>query len=329
MNYKTIHSIVRASGVQPGELVLVHFWGDDQDKPLANDFLTAVAACGAAPVLLQQSRTHNQKLFAEVSDQTFDQRYFAFFSGFDAVLDIFTYQPIVLGAALPKEQMDRYRRYIRALFAALMQAKRFAQIRIPTEANAAESGLSAEDYLARMERAYALDYELLQAQCAQRCRKLQRNSITIHTGDTCCLTFDLTGRSWHIDAGDGDWPCGEIYIAPQETATHGTVWFRTLFWEDLGRFEDVRLTIEQGKVTQTNQKQINDYLDSQPPENRIVCELGFGMNPQVTSLCGYTVLDEKMAGSFHIALGANHMFGGSNHAGIHTDLVGFCSDTLS
>ena len=35
-------------------------------------------------------------------------------------------------------------------------------------------------------------------------------------------------------------------------------------------------------------------------------------NPNVTELCGYTPLDEKMYGTFHIAVGANNMFGGTN-----------------
>ena len=64
------------------------------------------------------------------------------------------------------------------------------------------------------------------------------------------------------------------------------------------------------------------FLSQLSPENSVVCELGFGMNPNVKDLCGYTVLDEKMAGTFHIALGANHMFGGENKASLHLDLVG-------
>ena len=46
------------------------------------------------------------------------------------------------------------------------------------------------------------------------------------------------------------------------------------------------------------------------------------MNPNIHSLCGYTLLDEKMAGTFHIAIGANTMFGGKNEASNHIDLVG-------
>jgi hypothetical protein len=56
MTYETIQKIVIASGVSAGENVLIHFWGDDKDKEIANNFMIAVASIGATPTLLQQSR---------------------------------------------------------------------------------------------------------------------------------------------------------------------------------------------------------------------------------------------------------------------------------
>ena len=56
MDKKMIYKIVKASGVSAGELVLVHFWGEDTDKEIANTFIASVAALGATPVLLQQAR---------------------------------------------------------------------------------------------------------------------------------------------------------------------------------------------------------------------------------------------------------------------------------
>lgn len=41
----------------------------------------------------------------------------------------------------------------------------------------------------------------------------------------------------------------------------------------------------------------------------------------VTDVCGYTVLNEKMAGSFRIAISANNMFGSQNVAKMHRDFV--------
>ena len=63
MDKKTIYNIVKASGVSAGELVLVHFWGEDAQKETANDFVTSVAALGATPVLLQQARSVNRDIF--------------------------------------------------------------------------------------------------------------------------------------------------------------------------------------------------------------------------------------------------------------------------
>ena len=142
------------------------------------------------------------------------------------------------------------------------------------------------------------------------------------TGTEHKLYFDLTGRSWHIDAGDGDLPCGEIYIAPIEEKTQGSVYFETFYLDDK-IYQNVILQIADGKVQGSNHPDVEKYFSGQPEENRIVCELGIGMNPNVTDLCGYTVLDEKMAKTFHIAVGANYMFGGKNKAPDHRDFVGY------
>lgn len=323
MDKQTVYSIVKASGVSPGELVLVHFWGDDRDKQIANEFVCAVAACGGMPILLQQSRIINQLLFAGAGDSCFDDKYFDLFSGVDAVLDIFAYQPIVLGGKIGEKGLNRYRGYITRLFDCLMKCSRFAQIRIPTAANAEESGLEPGDYIRRMTEAYSVDYDALRTACEVQAERLKElNRVTLHTGKGCKLQFDLTGRTWNIDAGDGDWPCGEVYIAPVEENTNGEVFFERLFIEDAGCFEDVLLRVEHGRLISASHEGAERFLQKLPPEGRVVCELGFGMNPNVKDLCGYTVLDEKMAGTFHIALGANHMFGGKNQAPVHIDLVG-------
>lgn len=322
MNQHTIAKLVKASGVSAGELILVHFWGEDADKEIANQFVTAVAALGATPMLLQQARTLNQQLFLAADESSFDERYFNLFSAFDAVLDVFAYQPIVLGRSIEEKQMDLYRRYLSRLFAKLMQCKRFTQIRIPTQANAAESNLDPQDYIRRMNAAYDIDYEALRAACQREAACLAgANRATVSTGSDCVLHLTLSGRAWYIDAGDGDLPCGEIYIAPIETASHGRVYFDT-FYLDGAKYSHVTLQITHGEVSGSDNPTIAAYFARQPKENRILCELGLGMNPHVTDLCGYPVLDEKMAGTFHIAVGANNMFGGTNEASDHIDFVG-------
>ncbi len=323
MDKKTIYKIVKASGVSEGELILVHFWGEDADKEIANAFAASVAALGATPILLQQARQVNRDIFLSAKESCFDNRYFDLFSKFDAVLDVFAYQPVILGYQIPDEQMDLYRKYVSQLFYKLMECKRFTQIRIPTQANAAESGLDPQDYIQRMTNAYDIDYEMLGVACKEKAECFAgAEKVAVHTGTDCVLYLELTGRTWHIDAGDGDLPCGEIYIAPIENKTQGCVLFDTFYLDDV-KYNNVTLQVLDGEVSGSSNPDIAKHFAEQPRENRVVCELGIGMNPNITALCGYTVLDEKMAGTFHIAVGANNMFGGANEAADHIDFVGY------
>lgn len=52
-----------------------------------------------------------------------------------------------------------------------------------------------------------------------------------------------------------------------------------------------------------------------------VGEFGIGLNRSIVSVTGSSVLDEKVYGSAHIALGSNIPFGGTDEAPYHFDLV--------
>ena len=72
------------------------------------------------------------------------------------------------------------------------------------------------------------------------------------------------------------------------------MFFETFYLDD-AKYTDVTLQILNGEVSGSSHAEIAKHFAELPRENRIVCELGLGMNPNVTDLCGYTVLDEKMA----------------------------------
>lgn len=323
MKLDLIRKIVKASGVTEGEVILVQFWGEDSDIEMMHNFAAAVAELGASPFELQQSRTHNRDIFTKVKRTSFDDKYYSVFENVDAVIDVFTYQPVVLKYEIEEEQMACYRNYMKRLFKALAKKKRFTQIRIPSMENALESGLSTEEYMKRMTKAYDIDYEKLKVMCEEKIKELQTaKEIILHTGDNCSLKLVTGGRAWIADCGDGDWPCGEVYTAPIEEKTKGNIFYSKLYIEDTGIFENVILTVEAGVIISSNHGQVNTFIQSNGKENLTICELGFGYNENITSLCGYTVLDEKMDGTFHIAIGDNRMFGGKNEADFHMDFVG-------
>ncbi len=323
MQRELIDKIVRATGVQKGETILVHFWGEDAHVEFMHDFASAVAALGAAPLELQQSRSVNFEQFSKLTEQPYSDEYFERFQNLDGVIDVFHYQPVVLDQPLEEAQMVFYRRYMASLFRALMGAKRFSQIRLPSEENAEESGLSSGEFVERMLAAYDVDYEAIQKAGDTLAGTLKKSELlTLATGQGHRLTFSTKGRTWLVDAGDGDIPCGEVYIAPVEDRTNGEVYFEQLFVGELGNYEKIELHIRNGMIAGSGDARFNERLAALEPADKTICELGFGLNPNVRSLCGYSALDEKALDTFHIAIGANTMFGGKNEFGLHIDMVG-------
>lgn len=323
MKREVVKKIVKASGIQPGELVLLHFWGESDTEEILEVFAEAVLEAGASPLELRESRIRNQKKFAIATKDSFNAKYFSVFSQVDTVLDIFTYQPVVLGGVLEEHQMNHYRNYMGQLIRTLGTAPRFLQIRIPTVDHAMESGLNLEEYVKRMEEAYDIDYDQLKKKCEMVKKKMEAvGGVSLMTGEGHSLQIFYEGREWYVDAGDGDLPCGEIYIAPQEDRTEGEVFFEKFYIENAGVYTNVLLSIKKGVIDHSDNVEVNAFLQGLKDCDKTVCELGFGMNENVHNLCGYTVLDEKMNGTFHIAIGDNTMFGGKNHSNLHMDFVG-------
>lgn len=209
------------------------------------------------------------------------------------------------------------------LFEAFKNKKKLIQIRIPSSENALEAGMEEEIFIDKMIRAYDIDYVSLKKECNKKVEELkQYTRVELKTGVDCKLHLNFEKRNWLIDAGDGDLPCGEVYIAPVENMTNGTVFFEKLFIDVNESIDNVTLTIDQGKIIGSDSKVFQEFLSQLPTNGDIVCELGFGMNSHVDELTGYTVLDEKKAGTFHIGIGNNTMFGGNNESFMHMDFVG-------
>ena len=134
------------------------------------------------------------------------------------------------------------------------------------------------------------------------------------------LTLAYSGRKWYKDAGDGDFPAGEVYIAPLENSANGTFKVDFIHWE--GEYhKDVVLTFEHGLLTETSVSQILDDLKMADGNATLIAEFGLGVNPKLNTLTGHSLFDEKILGSCHIAVGMNCLFGGTNESVAHVDFV--------
>lgn len=313
MKQEVVQKLVQAMELSPENVVLVQLWGGDSAREEMHKFTRAIAALGASPLEWQQNRSVNLRLFETADGRAFSEAYFKVLEPVDVILDIFADPPCPLSGEYSDQAVKGYRNYMGRLSQWMQSVAKVIQLRLPT---------AAPEYAQCLEEAYDIDYHKLKEECGGLIRRLESAQLLqLKTGRDSILKFTVTGRRWYEDTGDGDLPCGEVYIAPVEQETQGSVWFETLYL-DGQKYEDVQLWIEDGKVIRSSQTPVQKFLEELPENGRMVCEFGIGMNPRVRELSGEAFLDEKALDTFHIALGDNTMFGGRNEAPLHLDLVG-------
>jgi leucyl aminopeptidase (aminopeptidase T) len=320
-NESLIEKLVKAIRIKRGDKVLLQLWGEDEYKELLNNFSRAIENNGAIPIKSQHSRLYYRNLFNQAEEKVIDEESFQHFQDVDVVVDLCAYAPVRPHDEFPKEKLNLYRDYMKRLFDVLATKEKFVQVRIPTSENALESTVKEEEYKARMLKAYDIDYDKLYMKAKALVSELEINTaMKIITGDNEKLSLSLKDRTWYIDAGDGDLPCGEVYIAPVENSAEGSILIEQAFLED-AKIEGLRLEFKEGKIVNSNSDTFKDFLENIPPNSDILCEFGIGLNENVLEIIGYTPLDEKASGTYHIAVGDNSMFGGKNNCNFHMDLV--------
>ncbi len=320
MEQKLINKLVNAMELEKGQVVLLNFWGEEEELEDLHHFVNAVASVGAMPMSLIHSSKYYQNLFENMSGEV-PEKWFEQFMCADVVVDIINHAPGMPPKGLAPEKMPLFGAYLRSLFQVFSKKKKLIQITMPTDMNAALVEMDPEVFKTRTLKALDVDYKKLKEDCESKIQSFEGTTRTVVTGKDCVLTLDTTGREWIVDAGDGALPAGEIYIAPVEENSNGKVFFETLAVEGIGVFSNVTVTVSHGRMTDSDCEAFNTFLKELPEGGDVVAELGIGMNPNVEKILGDSHLDENAVGTFHIAIGMNHLFGGKNECPIHFDFV--------
>jgi aminopeptidase len=151
-------------------------------------------------------------------------------------------------------------------------------------------------------------------------------------------TMRIGFRGRHAAADDGlltaqgsfgNLPAGEVYLAPLEGTSEGTMVLEYAPARKLD--EPLRLTVSKGVVTEisgNDPHRLNlEKKFAENPANRNIAELGIGTNDRATR--PDNILEaEKILGTIHIALGDNSGFGGTVSTPFHEDYV-FYRPTLT
>lgn len=163
--------------------------------------------------------------------------------------------------------------------------------------------------------------------------------INIKTDNGTDLTLDISkfdaivNDGIYVDYLGGNMPVGEVYIAPTKRKgdgrlvidissknRHGTTQIKTPITVEFKDGEAVSIT---GGEEAEKLKESLEFIKQKakhPWGIKLIGELGIGINTSAKIL-GPTIVNEKKAGTAHIALGSNSWFGGDIFALNHYDQV--------
>jgi aminopeptidase len=140
------------------------------------------------------------------------------------------------------------------------------------------------------------------------------------------VRLGVQGRTWINCDGHENFPDGEVFTGPVEDATEGIVRFDFPAVHGGREVDGVRLVFRAGRVVEAAADKGEDFLFrmlDQDEGARVLGEAALGCNYGITRHTRNTLFDEKIGGTFHLALGASYPeSGGKNQSALHWDMVG-------
>lgn len=157
----------------------------------------------------------------------------------------------------------------------------------------------------------------------------EASKVRVTTEKGTDISLNLEGRKGLADTGIllnpgdfGNLPAGEAYCAPVEGYGNGTIIIDSVM-AGIGKLsEPIKWKVEKGRIVQIDGGREARELESKLrmlDENALkIAELGVGTNPEAKPM-GNILVDEKIMGTVHIAVGDNSHMGGKQKSQIHLD----------
>ena len=202
----------------------------------------------------------------------------------------------------------------------------------PTNAYASEASMSLSDYEDFYYRACLCDQPDPVAawrDAAEETYRLAewaegREEVHIQ-GPGTDLKLSVAGRHFKPADGKYNMPDGEFFTGPVEDSAEGEVTFHLPATYAGREVAGVHFRFEGGRVVDATAERGEDFLiemlDTDEGARRLG-ELGIGTNFGIAAGTGEILLDEKIGGTVHLAVGESYPeTGGVNNSAIHWDMI--------
>ncbi len=314
-------------GVKPGERVMIAM-GEVESLPLVHGVYEAVIKAGGLPQVQFLSETLRHTLLKYGSREqlswtpeieSYGMEWADVYIGLRGACNIHEHDDI------PTEPVSLNQAAMGRVSRLRWEKTRWCLVRVPNAAFAQAAETDEETITEMFFDACLIDWEKESARLREWARKLDRGSSVRVMGKGTDLSFSVKGRKWVAGDGKLNMPDGEIMTAPVEDSLNGQISFEFPGVLSGRLVNDIRLAFRDGRlieaVSSTNQDFLRSVLATDEGASR-VGEFAMGTNMAVNRFCKDILLDEKIGGTVHLALGRSYPeCGGTNTSALHWDIV--------
>lgn len=338
-----IHNFARilveySTAVKPGDKVAVT--ATTLAEPLLREIFALTLQRGAYPHLLIELPDQEELIFRHAGDELLE---FApifsrmAFDEFDVLIKLRSADNTRAQTGVDPARQALRQKSVARLIASQMRRGATDELRwmsslYPTPAYAMEAEMGTAEYADFFYRALHADetdpiahWQSIKTTQQKIIDRLEGHDQVALRGPNVDLKLSIKDRKFKNACGINNLPDGEVYTGPVEGSANG--WVRYTYPAvNQGRVvEGIELKFENGKVVQATAARNQDFLLRMLDIDagaRFIGEFAIGTNYEINRFTKNILLDEKIGGSFHMALGAGYPETGSkNKSLIHWDMI--------
>jgi aminopeptidase len=324
--------------IKPGDRVAIE--ATTAAEPLVRALYAAILEAGGHPYLLLELPDQDAILFKTASvDQleTVPALRMSAYEQFESRIRIHSAtDPRMLTGVDPARQRHRQKALAPILATQMRRGAdrsfKWVTTLFPTAGYAGEAGMSHaafEDFVYHACHAGEADpvayWKEIETSQRRMIALLEGHDRVQLRGPNVDLKLSIKGRTYVNGFGLNNMPDGEIFTGPVEDSLNGWVHYTFPAIYNGVLVEGVELTFTNGRVSQakaaSNQDFLLEMIDTDAG-SRFVGEFAIGTNNDIDRFSHNILFDEKLGGTFHMALGAGYPETGSkNKSAIHWDMI--------
>ena len=223
---------------------------------------------------------------------------------------------------VPSDKVAKYQKAMGVVSGMRWKNTRWALVRVPNEHFAQQAHVDYEYMMDMFFDSCTLDWEA-HIRDNQRIADILDQGRTLRlVGRKTDLSFEYGDNKWVVMDNTTNIPDGETYVTPIWNTVNGHIYYE--FPATIGGkvIHDLYLEFENGRVTKIDASSNLDYAEMiiRTNENADrIGEVAFGTNPYINICTTDILIDEKIFGTMHTALG--RPYDGSYYSPIHWDII--------